>query len=498
MLSTSFFRTGMSRKAAQRTQVIVRHIMNNSANSGASEQPLVLFESQLAARTFKLNRPAKLNSLNVPMIELLQGKIEAWRHSELCGVIWGSGEGRAFCAGGDVENVVRNAADPRTRNKAIEFFNKEFALDYLLSTLDKPYIAIMDGITMGGGVGLSAPASFRVATENTVFAMPETKIGYCPDVGASHYLSRLDGELGTYLALTGDTLKGKAVFEHGLATHFIPSRRVPMLLEGVSTLENPSFEQVNDIIEENSSEPEEPAALSSALVGPVRAALDFAFRHNKVEDIVRDLDALVEHKDASISKWASKTLESLNLRSPTSLKVALRAIRLGKTQSLTEALEMEYKIAAALCNGASPDFQTGVNFVVVEKKKEGRANWSPSVLEDVSDEVVDRFFAENSSYLGSVPEFRYPLTTGKSRNYTQFALPTEAEIRDMVTGTHATGGDTGLTLDELVSSFENLTDQKLGVSAKVKEVAARKCELTDNRDGNRIWLKWIHPSRLPE
>ncbi|KAF5387501.1 hypothetical protein D9757_006518 [Collybiopsis confluens] len=497
MLSSTLFRTGMSRDAARRARTISRHMMSTSSTS-AVEQPLVLFESQLGARTFKLNRPAKLNSLNVPMIELLQSQIEVWRHSELCDVIWGSGEGRAFCAGGDVENVVRDAADPSTRQKAIEFFNKEFALDYLLSTLDKPYIAIMDGITMGGGVGLSAPASFRVATENTRFAMPETKIGYCPDVGASHYLSRLDGEMGSYLALTGDILKGKAVFEHGLATHFIPSRRVPMLLESISALENPSFAQVNDIIEENSSESEHPGTLSSALVGPVRAALDFAFRHNKVEDIIQDVDALVQHKDPSISKWASGTLESLNLRSPTSLKVALRAIRRGKTQSLVEALEMEYKIAAALCNEASPDFHTGVNFVLVQKIKEGRANWSPSTLEEVSEEIVDRFFSEKSPYLESVPEFKYPLTTGKSRNYTEFSLPRETEIRDMVTGEHSNGGDTGITLDELVSSFESLTDGKLGAGAKVKEVAARKCELTDNGDGNRIWLKWVHTPRIPQ
>ncbi|KAF9066315.1 3-hydroxyisobutyryl-CoA hydrolase [Rhodocollybia butyracea] len=493
MFSSFFLKKGMSRKAVQRTQAITRHMTSSSA----SEQPLVLFESTLSARIFKLNRPAKLNSLNQPMIELIQAKIEEWRNSNLCGVIWGSGEGRAFCAGGDVETVVRDASDPKTRAKAIEFFHKEFALDYILSTLDKPYVAIMDGITMGGGVGLSAPASFRVATENTVFAMPETKIGYCPDVGASHYLSRLDGELGTYLALTGDILKGRAVFEHGLATHFIPSRRVPMLLESISTLEDPTFEQVNDIIEENRSEPEQTDTMASELVGPVRAALDFSFRHNKVEEIVEDLNALVYHADTSVSKWASRTLESINLRSPTSLKVALRAIRLGKSLSLKEALEMEYRIAAALCNGASPDFQTGINFVVVEKMKTGRANWSPATLEEVTEDIVDGLFDLNSPHLKSVPEFQHPFVTQDPRDYTEFALPTENEIRDMVTGEHPQGGDTGVTLQELVSLFESIRDGKMGVSEKVKEVATRKCELIDNSDGNRVWLKWIHSPQLP-
>ncbi|KAJ3876567.1 3-hydroxyisobutyryl-coenzyme A hydrolase [Lentinula edodes] len=495
MLFSIFSRKGMPPGITRRTQTIARHIMTKPATQ---EQPLVLFESQLSIRTFKLNRPEKLNSLNESMIGLVQPKIEFWKNSELCSVIWGSGEGRAFCAGGDVETVVRDATDPDSRNKAIEFFNKEFALDYLLSTLDKPYLAIMDGITMGGGVGLSAPASFRVATENTVFAMPETKIGYCPDVGANHYLSRLDGELGTYLALTGDTLTGRAVYEHGLATHYIPSRRVPILLESISALENPTFDQVNDIIEEHRSEPEQSGTFASPLVGPVRAALDFAFSHNKVESIVEDLNALSGHRDPLISHWASKTLESLRLRSPTSLKVALRAIRLGKTQSLIEALEMEYKIAAAFCNGASPDFETGVNFVLVEKIKTGRPNWSPATLEEVSDEIVDRFFHEKSPYLESVPEFKHPFAPGESREYVEYALPTETAIKDMVTGEHPNGGDTGITLNELVSSFENITDSKMGVREKIQEVAARRCELIDNADGNRVWLKWIHNAQLPE
>ncbi|KAJ3997285.1 3-hydroxyisobutyryl-coenzyme A hydrolase [Lentinula boryana] len=485
----------MPSRATRRTQAIARQIMTNSATH---EQPLVLFESRLSVRTFKLNRPTKLNSLNESMIDLLQSKIEFWRNSELCSVIWGTGEGRAFCAGGDVQIVARDASNPATRDRAIGFFNKEFGLDYLLSTLDKPYIAIMDGTTMGGGVGLSAPASFRIATENTVFAMPETKIGYCPDVGANHYLTRLDGELGTYLALTGDSLSGRAVFEHGLATHFIPSRRVPILLESISALETPTFDQVNDIIEEHRSEPEQPGTFASPLVGPVRSALDFAFRHDKVEGIVQDLDTLSDHKDPSISQWASETMKTLNLRSPTSLKVALRAIRRGKTQSVMQALEMEYRIAAALCNGASPDFQTGVNFALVEKIKTGRPNWSPATLEDVTDEIVDRFFDTDSPYLKSMPEFKYPFAPGESRDYTEYALPTETAIRDMVTGEHPNGGDTGITLDELVSSFESITDSKMGVREKVQEVAARRCGLIDNADGNLVWLKWNHNPRLPK
>lgn len=134
----------------------------------------------------------------------------------------------------------------------------------------------------------------------------------------------------------------------------------------------------------------------------------------------------------------------------------------------------------------------------MEKKKEGRPDWSPTTLEEVSDEIVDRFFDQESPYLASVPELKYPFVSGESRNYSEYALPTEKEIRDMVTGEHANGGDTGITLDELVSSFEEMTDRKMGVREKIYEVVARKCELVDNSDGNKVWLKWLHAVNLPE
>lgn len=134
----------------------------------------------------------------------------------------------------------------------------------------------------------------------------------------------------------------------------------------------------------------------------------------------------------------------------------------------------------------------------MDKKKEGRPDWSPATLEEVSDEIVDRFFHQESPYLESVPEFKYPLAMSQSRNYSEYALPTEREIRDMVTGEHANGGDTGLTLDELVSSFEEMADGKMGVREKLYEVVDRKCELVDNADGNKVWLKWIHAVNLPE
>ncbi|OBZ69256.1 3-hydroxyisobutyryl-CoA hydrolase, mitochondrial [Grifola frondosa] len=463
MLATSVRVCRMSRPgtlAAQRTAAITRHMMSTSSSarssaSGpgpASDEAPVLFESKGPVRSYILNRPLKLNALNEPMLNILRPKIEEWCQGKLAKVIVGRGVGRAFCAGEMLK-------DPETRSKAIDFFHREFEMDYILAAVPKPYICFMDGITMGGGVGLSVNAQFRIATENTVFAMPETKIGYCPDVGASYFLSRIDGEIGTYLALTGEIIRGRAVFEHGLATHFIPSRRIPALLESLASLDDPTYSQIDELIEECRSErePEEPV---TAFVGATRVALDSAFQHNTVEKIVGELQTVStssEHEE--VRKWAKQTLAALELRSPTSLKVALAAIRRGKGRSLLDALQMEMNIAAAYCHGESPDFLTGVSAVLVDKIKT-RPAWSPDKLEDVNDsEVLKKFFSTYTPAEGNAPTITPPDYLGDRNELVdpmQYALPTEDEIRKMVDGSHLRSGATEITLEELVAKFEDM------------------------------------------
>ncbi|KAF9052830.1 3-hydroxyisobutyryl-CoA hydrolase [Panaeolus papilionaceus] len=491
MLS-AVFRNSMSRTAvrvaSRRTNAIARQM--SSQSSVQVEEPTVKFESNASLRTYILNRPSKLNALDEQMLSLLRPKIEEWSSSELCGTIVGRGVGRAFCAGGDVASVIKNASNPETRSQAFEYFKREFEMDYILASLKKPYVAILDGVTMGGGVGLAANARIRIATENTVFAMPETKIGYCPDVGASYFLSRMDGQIGTYLALTSDSLKGRAVFEHGFATHYLPSRRIPMLLDRLAELNDPHPNLLNRVVEEFSAEwdASEPPA---PFTGIRRVALDHAFRHDNVESIFADLERFSAADDATVKDWAAKTLEMLRLRSPTSLKVALEAIRRGKQLTLLEALDMELKIGTAFCNGASSDFITGVEAVLVKKIKE-KPEWSPASLEEVSPEIVNRFFDPKSPYLSAAPKLDIPadLQTGTSRNPMMYALPTEAEISALVTGSHASGGDMGMRVEELLARFDEMREGKIGVKEKVLEVVQRRCELTDNADGNYVWLKW--------
>ncbi|KAI0664689.1 3-hydroxyisobutyryl-coenzyme A hydrolase [Cubamyces menziesii] len=486
--------------AAQRTAAIGRHLMSTSASSSTShkdapDEAPVLFESNGAVRTYVLNRPKKLNALNEPMLNLLRPQIEEWSQGKLAKVIVGRGIGRAFCAGGDVESVVRYASSPETRPKAIDFFHREFEMDYILAAVPKPYVCVMDGITMGGGVGLAVNAQFRIATEKTVFAMPETKIGYSPDVGASYFLSRVDGEIGTYLGLTGATITGRAVFEHGFATHFVESRRIPALLEHLAALENPTYQRINELIEEARSE-REPDEPSTAIIGAKREALDSAFSHNTVEKIVATLTEIAtSHKDEEVRQWAQNTLEELDKRSPTSLKVALAAIRRGKQMNLLDALQMEMNIATAFCNGVTPDFKTGVFAVLVDKIKD-RPNWSPSRLEDVEDsEILQTFFSEYTPEKGTAPKLTPPpylTNANKLIDPMQYALPTEAEIRSMVDGSHKASGATEITLDELLAKFDSLRKGKSGVREKILEVVQRKCAFEDDRHMDKQWLKWKH------
>src|SRR6201996_8950938 len=198
----------------------------------------VLFNSLYGVRTIELNRPKKLNSLNGSMARKILPRLREWEKSQMANVILISGAGpKAFCAGGDVaELAMQNKNGPEGQKKSSDYFALEFKLDHLISTYSKPYIAIMDGITMGGGVGLSVHAPFRIATERTVFAMPETTIGFFPDVGGSFFLPRLDGAIGTYLALTSERLHGVQAYYAGIATHYLDSSVLANLTTRLSEL----------------------------------------------------------------------------------------------------------------------------------------------------------------------------------------------------------------------------------------------------------------------
>ncbi|KAJ5312698.1 hypothetical protein N7508_003528 [Penicillium antarcticum] len=436
----------------------------------------VLFNSIYGIRSVELNRPKKLNSLNGSMARKIFPRLKEWEKSNLANMILISGAGeKALCAGGDVAALAKqNAEGLEGQHASTSFFGLEYCLDHMIATYSKPVISFMDGITMGGGVGLSMHAPFRIATERTVFAMPETTIGFFPDVGGSFFLPRLDGETGTYLALTSERLKGVQALYAGIATHYLHSSVLANVTQRLSELTFPDHVElperlhtVNKTMAEFSLGlpplEEEPMLMA----GSLRTAIDRCFAFNSVEEIFQALEQETGHKE-----WAQKTLETLSSRSPTSLKVTLRQLRLGKKWSISETFQREHAISAHFMR--HPDFVEGVNARLVSKPPR-QAEWQPATLKEVTDEAVEEFF--------KIPEGEERLSlfsTGDYKSYphAHFALPSEKEIEAVVRQGHA-------SRRPVVDHFLEKYAHREGVRRKVVEVIARKTSKT--AEGG---LKW--------
>ncbi|KAJ5952052.1 Crotonase core [Penicillium vulpinum] len=424
------------------------------------ERDDVLFNSIYGLRSVELNRPKKLNSLNGSMARKILPRLKEWEKSHLANMILISGAGsKALCAGGDVAALaLQNESGVEGQKESTDFFGLEYRLDYLLATYSKPVISFMDGITMGGGGGLSMHAPFRIATERTVFAMPETTIGFFPDVGGSFFLPRLDGETGTYLALTSERLKGVQALYAGIATHYLHSSVLSSVAQRLSELTFPDHVELPERLEI-----EEPMLMA----GSLRTAIDRCFQFNTIEEIIQALEQETEHKE-----WAQKTLETLAGRSPTSLKVTLRQMRLGKKWTISETFQREHEIAANFMR--HPDFVEGVKARLVSKPPR-QPEWQPATLKEVSNETVDKFFEIPNE------ESRLPLLSqGDYKNYphAHFALPSEKEIEKVVRQGHA-------SRRPVVDYFLEKYAHREGVRRKVVEVIARRTT-TSAPEG----LKW--------
>jgi enoyl-CoA hydratase len=325
-----------------------------------------------AAGFLSLNRPKAIHALTLDMCLAMTEALLAWRDDPAVdAVIVEHSEGRGFCSGGDI-NLLRQSAltDGGVAGRA--FFYDEYRLNHLLFTYDKPVVAFMDGITMGGGVGISQPAKFRVATENTRFAMPETGIGLFPDVGGGWYLSRLDGRLGQFLALTGGRLDGAECLWAGLATHYLPASALPEAKQRIGI-----GEDIGDVLDALTIDP--PAAKIAT------HATDIArhFASDELEDILASLES-------DDSEWATKELATLRGKSPQACKVSLR--QLAESACLTDFADnmaMEYRLGARVL--LRPDFAEGVRAVIVDK--DHAPKWNPPTPEGVTDDELDAIFA---------------------------------------------------------------------------------------------------------
>ncbi|QKG72135.1 enoyl-CoA hydratase/isomerase family protein [Erythrobacter mangrovi] len=320
-----------------------------------------------------LNRPKALHSLTLDMCHAMSAALTDWDNDDAVeAIILDHAEGRGFCAGGDI-NLLRNSAlnDGGTSGRA--FFHDEYQLNHQMMTYSKPIVAFMDGITMGGGVGIAMPCKFRVATENTRFAMPETGIGLFPDVGGGWHLSRLTGRMGQFLALTGARLDGAECLWAGIATHYLPTEKLAEAKARIA--EHP--DRIAGILSELSVTP--PPAR-------IEGNADLIAKHfasDRYEDILESLEA-------DDSEWAAKELATLHTKSPQTCKVALRQLAESqKLDNFADNMVMEYRIASRVLT--RPDFAEGVRAVIVDKTHDPK--WDPATPEGVSDELLDSIFA---------------------------------------------------------------------------------------------------------
>ncbi|GBG72291.1 hypothetical protein CBR_g11219 [Chara braunii] len=423
-----------------------------SALSGAADDN-VLVEEDMSLRTAVLSRPRVLNSLSLDMIRRLHKLWSVWEVKPHVKIIAIRGEGRAFCAGGDVRAVydigLKNrrgggggggggrddvAAAAASAMAYRRYFEEEYKMNYHLSTLKKPHVAILNGIVMGGGAGVSMHGHFRVVTENVVFAMPEVGIGLHPDVGASYFLSRLPGQIGTYLGLTGARINWADMVATGLATHYVPSHRLELLRERLSGLYSSSL----DIVEIAISEASDKVHVSEAPIVRRKRIIDECFSKDSVEEVMAALEAHASAASASAAaaaaaggggggiypgaapappppppaaaagagastssssslpqsssdaEWCRRALQAMEKASPTSLKITLRSIREAATCRLHECLRKEYRLTVR-CVKEGGDFYEGVRAVLVDK--DNSPKWKPPTLAEVTEEMVDRYFA---------------------------------------------------------------------------------------------------------
>ena len=332
----------------------------------------VLIRRAGAVGHISLNRPRALHALTQAMCEAICAALLEWRDDQdIEALILDHAEGRGFCAGGDVTMVRRSALDD-SGAVGRAFFHAEYRMNHLLFTYPKPVIAVMDGVTMGGGVGLALPCRYRLATENTLFAMPEGAIGLFPDVGAGWYLPRLPGRIGQFLALTGARLDGPECLWAGLATHYLPSEHLPALKERL--LEAPS--DIDEAIRELASSGPPPARLMG---NAERIARLFASD---------TLDGVIAALSADPSEWAAKELKAVTAKCPTTAKVALRQFA-GTRDDFAAEMALEYRLACRMM--MRPDFAEGVRAVLVDK--DNAPNWQPARPQDVTEVMLDAIFA---------------------------------------------------------------------------------------------------------
>ena len=331
----------------------------------------VLTSIERGVGRIRLNRPKAIHALTTAMCDVMSEALLRWRADpDIRAIVIDHAQGRGFCAGGDVVMIQKSGASDG--NEARAFFHAEYRLNHLLFSYPKPTVAIMDGITMGGGVGISLPCDFRVATENTRLAMPETSIGLFPDVGGGWYLSRLPGRVGQFMALTGARLDGAECLYLGLATHYVPQSSIGEMVERIA--KTPA--RVKGTIGAYSDSP------ADARIAQNLPTISKLFASDRLEDVLAALRA--EESD-----WADSELATLSTKSPLSCKVSVRLLAEGANRtSFEDEMAAEYALASRIVQ--THDFKEGVRAVLIDK--DNAPQWDPATPEEVTDEMLEVLF----------------------------------------------------------------------------------------------------------
>lgn len=339
-----------------------------SHGTGAAE---VLFERRGRLGVCTLNRPKAVNALTAGMVGMLLQQLTLWAQDDDVSAVLVQGAGeRGLCAGGDIVAIYQDML--HGGSATADFWQTEYRVNALIARYPKPYVALMDGLVLGGGVGISAHGDVRVVTERTRTGMPETTIGFAPDVGGTYLLSRAPGETGTHAALTGAHLDAGDALFLGLADHYVPSLELPRLADALED------ESPEDAVARYTEQ-----APASVLAGQ-QEWIDACYASDDAEEIVRRLRAW----NGAGSSEAAAAADTIEAKSPTSVKVTLASLRRAKNLTLDEALAQEYR--AGLRFLAGPDFREGIRAQVVDKDR--NPQWKPATLGEVLPSQVDRFF----------------------------------------------------------------------------------------------------------
>lgn len=345
--------------------------------AGNEAEKFVLLDRHGDKGVITLDRPKALNALNLEMARRLETGLKVWDNDDqIRMVVIKSASEKAFCAGGDVKAITSAGPD-----EGKKFFRQEYTLNNLIGSLSVPYVALINGIVMGGGCGLSVHGNFRVVTEKALFAMPETAIGLFPDVGASHFLNKLPGSLGLYFGLTGQRLSGRDLFKAGIATHFVPSDKINTLEEEILRIDKPDLLKIAGILQKYQEQWQDEYRKEFSLKPHIGRINSIFGQAGSVEDIIKGLE-----KDNS--EWARKHLEILSRMSPTSLKLTFEQLKRAKSMTLPDCLKMEYRMACRVLENT--EFYEGVRAVLVEK--DNKPKWNPAKLEDVKQADINAYF----------------------------------------------------------------------------------------------------------